>query len=310
MTIYQNITQFAGKKVVEYQKDSSFDPETQTIRVSVGYDEAEDGITLLSLITALSKNSQASGITHLIIGTWEEAFENTPEETVSFLTENAELFPALSCVFFGEMTSEENEMSWIYQVDYQNFLKSYPKLEHFQARGGNDLKLSELKSEYLKTLIIETGGMDQYLLQNIIDSELPNLEYLELWFGEDSYGWNGSVVQIEKIVEKYGNQVSYLGLKNSEIEDDIATYLSENSDTWKSVRILDLSMGNLSDKGAEKLLNCPNVSSLEYLNLEHHYLSDEMMTKFKNLNIKVNLDEQEKVDEYDGEEYRYISVGE
>jgi len=310
MTIYQNIAEFAGKNVVEYQKDSSFDPETQAVRVSVGYDEAEDGVTLLSLMTELSTNSQASDITHLIIGTWEEAFETTPKETVTFLTENPELFPALSCVFFGEMTSEENEMSWIYQVDYQDFLKSYPKLEHFQARGGNDLKLSGMKSEHLKTLIIETGGMDESILQNIIESELPNLEHLELWLGEDDYGWSGSVVQIEKIIAKYGNQVSYLGLKNSQIEDDIAISLAKNSDHWKSVQVLDLSMGNLTDKGAEELLSCPNINSLEYLNLKHHFLSDEMMSKLKNLKIKVNVDEQEEVDVYDGEEYRYISVGE
>jgi hypothetical protein len=69
-------------------------------------------------------------------------------------------------------------------------------------------------------------------------------------------------------------------------------------------------MGNMSDKGAKELLSCANLDSLDFLNLQHHYLSDEMMGKFAQLNIRVNLNEQEEVDEYDGEEFRYISVGE
>ncbi|HND20468.1 MAG TPA: molybdenum metabolism regulator, partial [Acidobacteriota bacterium] len=61
------------------------------------------------------------------------------------------------------------------------------------------------------------------------------------------------------------------------------------------------------DEGAEALLKSPATAKLRFLDLHHHYCSDEMMEKLKALGIKVDLsDAQGECDQDD----RYVEVGE
>ncbi|MBX9671621.1 MAG: hypothetical protein K2X93_28790 [Candidatus Obscuribacterales bacterium] len=76
------------------------------------------------------------------------------------------------------------------------------------------------------------------------------------------------------------------------------------------ISVLDLSLGVLADEGADALLNSPKIKKLQKLDLHHHYLSSEVMAKFENLGIEVNLDEQLESEEYDDEVYRSVSVSE
>lgn len=73
------------------------------------------------------------------------------------------------------------------------------------------------------------------------------------------------------------------------------------------VQVLDLSMGTLSDKGAEALFGNPKVLQLEKLDVHHHYMGDDWMEKLKSLDIDVDVSDQEDDDDPD---YRYPSVSE
>ena len=70
----------------------------------------------------------------------------------------------------------------------------------------------------------------------------------------------------------------YLGLRNSEITDMIATAIA-SAPIMQSLETLDLSLGTLSDDGATALLNSPYVPRLAKLDIHHHYLSDEMVAR-------------------------------
>jgi len=74
------------------------------------------------------------------------------------------------------------------------------------------------------------------------------------------------------------------------------------------LRVLDLSLGTLCDNGAAALLASPGIKNLEFLDLHHHYCSDEMVSKLETLGIKVDASEQEDPEEYDGD--RYVAVAE
>ena len=139
---------------------------------------------------------------------------------------------------------------------------------------------------------------------------LPGLQHLELLFGSDSYGGNCSVDNIKPIVDDliFPN-LNYLGLCNSEFSDDIAEAVVK-SPLIETISVLDLSLGTLSDKGGELLLNCAAVNELDIVNLSDNYLSEEMVGKLSALDCQLLGNHQEEIEYEDDEEYRYCSVSE
>ena len=84
-------------------------------------------------------------------------------------------------------------------------------------------------------------------------------------------------------------------------DDDSASYKY-----IKQVERLELSMGSLTDKGGQLLLDkLPEFPNVKELDLHYHYLSDEMMEKLEQLPIEVDIDEQNEPDEWDDEIYYY-----
>ena len=68
------------------------------------------------------------------------------------------------------------------------------------------------------------------------------------------------------------------------------------------ITTLDLSMGSLTDEGGQLLLDrLPRLPGIRELNLEYHFLSDEMMEKLSGLSgITVNVEDQQEADSYGG----------
>ena len=66
-------------------------------------------------------------------------------------------------------------------------------------------------------------------------------------------------------------------------------------------------MGSLTDKGGQILLDkIPKYPNIKQLELEYHYMSDEMMEKLEALpGVQVNVEDQQEADDYDGELYFY-----
>jgi hypothetical protein len=77
---------------------------------------------------------------------------------------------------------------------------------------------------------------------------------------------------------------------------------------------LSLSMGVLTDAGAEALLSGQPLSHLKKLDLHHHFLGDAMMQRLREAlepaGIELDLSERQKPDEYNGQIWHYIAVAE
>ena len=118
---------------------------------------------------------------------------------------------------------------------------------------------------------------------------------------------NGDISTIREFLAKSDfPQLTYLGITDSEIQDEITeTVLA--SKYIDQITNLDLSLGTLTDKGGQMLLDeLPKHPNIKLLDLEYHYLSDKMMEKLEELeNVEVNVDDQQEKDEYDGEIYYY-----
>jgi len=191
-------------------------------------------------------------------------------------------------IFLGDITMEECEVSWISQSDLGPLLKAYPRLEHLGVRGGEKLKFQVLGHERLKTLVVQGGGLARKVVHQILQADLPALEHLELWLGASGYGADTTVEDVAPLLsgERFP-KLKYLGLRDSEITDDLAAVLA-NAPVLKRLEVLDLSLGTLGDAGAEALIRGKYARKLKRLDIRHHYCTAGVIKRLKQLGPKVD----------------------
>lgn len=278
-------------------------------KVYLTYDEQDDeGVDLVKKLEKLVTSGDSKEISFLSIGAWAEPWDIGCDDVVAYLADHKDDFPKVTGLFIGDMTFEECEISWIILCDLAPLLAAYPNLEEFYIRGSSSLELRGLNHANLKKLVIECGGLPKKVLDQIASAKLPNLEHLELYLGDDYYGFDGALSDIEPFLEKKRfPKLTYLGLSDSVIADDIAE-LAAKSDILDQLDVLDLSKGTLGDRGAKALLHSEKIKSLKKLDLHRHYMSDKMMEKFKALKeVEVDLSNPEGDAPEDD---RYVEVSE
>ncbi|MCL6662606.1 STM4015 family protein [Paenibacillus amylolyticus] len=279
----------------------------QEVKLVVSYDDYEDGIRMEKLIKELAAKPEASSLESLVIGDWGQAYENSPDEFMGALVESAPSFPSLKKLFIGEMGFEECEVSWIIQTNLTPLLCAFPELKSFSVMGSSDLSLEPLQHAKLEELIIICGGLPKEVLSSITHAELPELRKLELYLGVDNYGFDGSLEDVLPLLEKgLFPKLVYLGLKDSEIQDEIAKAAAQ-APILDQLEILDLSQGTLSDEGAEALLASDKIKKLKHLDLSYHYMTNEMILRWNQSGISIDVSDQQQSDEDD---WRYPSLTE
>ncbi|HWI58138.1 MAG TPA: STM4015 family protein [Bacillota bacterium] len=302
--IGENAGTFIGKRVVDY------DPE-KPARTDVVYRFRSDweNTEILPNLEHFLATKAAPDATGLVIGAWHgDDPELTSADVIDLLLKSKDRLPRLAAIYVGDITSEENEMSWIKQSDLSPLLKAFPGLQLLRARGGDGLALKKPEHENLRGLALETGGMDVSVIRSICTSHLPKLEYLELWLGTDEYGANHTVADLQPILSgKLFPQLKYLGLRNCQHADDVAAVVV-NSPIIQRIETLDLSLGVLTDEGARALLKLPPSPTLKKLNLHYNYLSADLMKQLKALPLAVDASKPSDMDTDD--EWRFVAVGE
>lgn len=282
--VSEHLQTFLDKPVKDYVPGEGIDPQQLVYRISIDYGEEQ---TILEKIDAFAGEANAGEVKELIIGNFAtEGYERQDAEgLVEKLVSLKGRLANLKALFIGEATYEESEISWIMQTDLSPVLAAWPALEHLQVRGGENLSFSNLQHDNLKRLIIETGGLPPNVIHEIGGARLPNLEVLILWLGTKNYGFGSRIDDFVPILTGLAfPKLVHLGLMDSEIQDMIA-FAVANSPVLEQLKVLDLSMGALSDKGGAALVASPVIRKLEYLNLRHHYLSDGMMAQLQGLGI-------------------------
>lgn len=306
---FDNVSEIGGLSIVNWSPGEAMpDPATSIPRISVEYDsEAEDWI---SAFRELIKLPEAEELRGLSIGLWGQPYEVTSAPIIEAVAAAAPMLPNLRAIVLGDMAYEECEVSWIQNSDAAPLFRAYPTLEHAILRGGNDLRLTGLQHAGLRTLSIQTGGMDRELLHDVLQATLPQLESLELYLGTDEYGANTEPGDLEPLLSGHVlTSVTRLGLMDYYLTDELAPLVAA-APILPRLTELDLSLGTLSDAGGQALLDSPAIARLERLNLSHHFLSDDMMARFEALGPEVDLSDQQEAEEYKGEFHRYVAIGE
>lgn len=311
MTISDYIETFYSYPIFEFEENKAIDPQVkQAYRIYCEYDDKFSATQKLDQLLAKVPHEKIEAI---VLGSWLEAYESSPQEFIDKLIEHASTLVNLKALFIGDMTYEDCEISWIIQGSYKALLEAYPQLEALYIRGATDLDFAPVTHNNLKELVIQSGGLSLDIPENIAASNFPRLTHLELWLGDDNYGFEGTAQDYKNIINdviKKSPNLKYLGLRNSLISDKLAIMLCKQE--WLAqLDTLDLSMGTLGDQGAQALLDSPYIQELRTLNLEHHFMSNDMMEKIAQLPIEVNLNDQQEEESYGDEDtYRYVSVSE
>ena len=300
----QNAGTFIGQRVVDYAPEKSARTDV-VYRFRSDWDENE----LIPNLQHFLGTDAAARATALIIGAWHgDDPELTSEGVIEELVKSKDRLPNLVALYVGDITSEENEISWIKQSDLSPLLKAFPKLQLLRARGGDGLALSAPRHETLRGLALETGGMDVSVIRSVCTSDFPRLEYLELWLGTDQYGANHSIADLQPILAgRLFPDLKYLGLRNCQQADELAGVVV-NSPLLARIETLDLSLGVLTDEGAKALVKLPASSTLKRLNLHYNYISADLIRKLKALPLAVDASKPSDMD--DNEEWRFVAVGE
>ncbi|MFC4471080.1 STM4015 family protein [Streptomyces xiangluensis] len=255
-----------------------------------------------------------TGVRAIVVGQWGEPYDNDSSGIVQRLVDARDRLTALRAVFIGDLEMEEAEISWIEQSDVTPVLDAYPLLEEFGIRGGTGLRFPAVRHKHLRTLCFEAGGLPGEVVRGVAASELPALEYLEMWLGVEEYGGDTTVADLAPLLA--GGRfpaLRHLGLRNSEIQDEIAAAVA-GAPVVAQLKSLDLSLGVLTDEGVTALLGGQPLTHLTWLDLHHNFVTEpvtqQVRAALEPSGVEVDLSEPGDIWEDDGVVHRFTAVAE
>ncbi|NUW39252.1 STM4015 family protein [Nonomuraea rhodomycinica] len=310
MTIHAHLDTFHGLPVRWVGLDpatSSAAPDTVAWRVQAPY--AEDEPTLQQRFEELLARVEPTRIRALVIGWWGPGWDGARGDIpIRMLAEAADRLPALEAIFLGDIVAEESEISWIEQDDVTPLLDAYPRLRRLEVRGGTGLRLRPVTHDALEVLRFETGGLPASVARAVGESSFPALRHLELWLGSEDYSGDSRPADWTGILDGSGlPALRHLGLQDSDIQDEVCAAVAA-APVVARLESLNLSMGVLTDTGAEALLSGRPLTHLRSLDLSHHYLSEAMTQRLRAALPGVELDLSGRQDA--GKKWRYVAVSE
>ncbi|WP_242675788.1 STM4015 family protein [Streptosporangium minutum] len=264
--------------------------------------EDDDGSMFAAELEGLLATVDGSGIRAIVVA--GSGAPNAP----AVLAANAHRLPRLRSLFLGFVEPEHWEISWIQQADVTPVLEAFPRLERLDVRGSEGLRLRPMRHGSLKVLRFESGGLPGHVVRAVGESELPCLEHLEVWLGVSRYGGDATVGDLQGILSGNGlPALRRLGLRDSEMQDEVAAAVA-SAPVVARLEALSLSMGALTDTGAESLLSGQPLTHLRHLDLHHHFLTDDMAARVRRALPSVEVDLSEPQAPLDG--WRYVAVSE
>ena len=300
------IAEKTKKGYTESTEETVKDTKVESKKYYAYYDS---GTTIEDIAEKILKDPKRADLKHITLGDWGDGGEGEScQAVIDMFIENADKFSHIESLFLGDMDSESCEVSWIVQGDYSKLWAALPNLKSLTIKGNTDLELGDINHQNLQSFEIICGGLGSGEIESIAKAKLPNLQSLKLYLGVEDYGFDyGSIDNIKSLLDKTKfPKLKYLGLMNSQYSDEIVAMVLE-SDILPQLNVLDLSWGTVSDKGGKLLVDAAEkLSHLDLLNLEYHYMSEDMMAELKKLPIKVDVtDPQQDEDDDDDDPWRY-----
>ncbi|MCY1014943.1 WGR domain-containing protein [Pyxidicoccus sp. MSG2] len=276
----------------------------------VGQKDYDSDRDIAELVKELLAHPSARFIRGLTIGMAHFDDENDYGDVITALTEALDGLggsKTLQNLFIGDFEfPDDTEISWSHLHDISALYKLLPDLRSLRLRGGS-LELGKVDLPELREFTVETGGLPLSAVKSIASAKWPKLERLEVWFGQDNYGGEGGVEDIQPILDGKGlPALKSLGLCNAEFVDELCKVLPK-AKVLPRLERLDLSQGTMSDEGARILAeSAAAFAHLKHLDFTRNTLTDEGERAVAKLCPSVSAGNQRDYDE----DYRYSAVGE
>lgn len=284
------IAEKTKKGYVETEEETAREMKVEGKKFGLSYDDYDNGI---NLIDRIKKDKHLSEYKQLAIGCWN--FEGDDcTELVEFIVENKDKFEQLEGLFWGDIDEEDQEISWIEQTDLAPLLAVLPNLKDLKIKGTNNLRLGQAPRPNLRSLEIISGGLPTEVVEDILASDLSNLEKLIIYVGVNDYGFMDDYQLFRPLFSKERfPKLKYLGIVNSDEQNQIVELFLE-SDILPQLETMDISAGTLTDEGAQLLLdNVDKIAHLNFINMRYNYLTKEMKKKLQQLPMKIDVSESE-----------------
>jgi len=299
-----NASHFFGRPVSDWtvEKADSFDYQGGVPRLrpdgnSAGFDEA-----MLRRLRLLLARPEASRLDALVFAAWG-AGDDLPSDLIEVLVASRKRLPALKALLIGDINLEETGIGR--SDDVSDLWPAFPDLRELHLHGGAGLAIGDLALPGLERLTIESCGLSDEVVDDVLAAKLPSLRHLELWLGTEDQGGSSFAEQFEELRLPDMPALKSLALRNCEYADELAVVIAQ-APLLRRLTRLDLSLGTLGDKGAQALLASPAVAALEELDLHHHFISEGMASRLNALGPKINLDDPRDDDGYGP----FVAVGE
>jgi uncharacterized protein (TIGR02996 family) len=216
--------------------------------------------------------------------------------------------PGVRDLMLGEFEyDDEREISRLHIGDIAPALRVLPNLRRLWLRGSGIELGDALELPALENLMIQTGGLPADAVRAIGRARLPNLQRMQVWFGDSRYGARGDIDLLMPLFHGDGvPKLRQLRLMNCEFADDIVMALAD-APLLAQLEVLDLSKGALRNRGARAILDAAaRFGQLATLDLDHNYLSAEMAEALEQaLGSKVVVGQS-----LAGSDGYYVAVGE
>lgn len=264
-------------------------------------DEAYDGQTV-DLLKEVLAHPSGRFVVEFSFQSNGDPNEDDLQDLIDELGKNAP--PTTRKITFGDNV---DQISWHHTGDLGPLWKGVPNLRTLEIESG-DFDVGAMKAPTLERAIFITGGLGKSCGKNIATATMPRIKHLEIYYGDDNYGGDCSVEEVLPLLARTDlTALTTLGLKNSLFSNDIARAL-KGARVLKTLKTLDLSLGTMTDEGAEALAAArDSLQHLETLDLTRNYLTKNGLKLVKGLcpNV-ITKDQQEAEDEDD----RYVAIAE
>lgn len=217
------------------------------------------------------------------------------DELIDLLYQSKNQLSNLKALYIGDIREHDYKESTLFMSEINPILEAFPNLQVLKLHGkfeGNPC-FSSLHHSCLKTLIVETQSVFS-TLADVCKLNLPALEYLEVW--NDNYVRGAASILTGQLFPN----LYYLGLPSFEGTDKIMEAIAQSP--TRSLAMFDLHLGELTDEGAEILINSSIINHLHTLNVSGNYLSERMTRRLSKLNCQVIVQPQY------GSGYRYFAL--
>lgn len=219
----------------------------------------------------------------------------------------------------SDTATGNTEISWYSIGDLSKLWRAVPKLRTLITQCGSSqstisnvgLKLGKLDLPELVHAEFRTGGLERANARAIAAGRFPAIEHLEIWYGQEEYGGDATVADVTPLLARTDlPKLRRLGLRNAKFADELISELA-HSPLLPKLRVLDLSLGCLTDAGAQQIANHRDAfAHLDELDVNDNYLTDSGLRALAGCAKKITSEDQREVDDPDDPDSRYPSVGE